>query len=102
MLIILSKFPSMSDYESLVKLISNAAEKGESVALLHIQDACIAVTLDRYLKKVVLSGIDVYVLKEDCEARGLLEKIKNKVRTVDYEGWVNLVMNKHDKIVSWT
>lgn len=102
MLVIWSKSPLISDYESLVKLISKAAEKGESVALLHIQDACIAVTLDRYLKKVVSSGVEVYALKEDCEARGLLEKIKNRVITVDYKGWVNLVMNKHDKIVSWT
>jgi tRNA 2-thiouridine synthesizing protein B len=92
----------MSDYESLVKLVSKAVEKGESVAILHIQDACIAVASDGYLKKVVSSGIEVYALKEDCEARGLLQKIKNKIRIVDYEGWVNLVMNKHDKIVSWT
>jgi len=92
----------MSDYESLLKLASKVAEKGESVAILHIQDACITVTSDKYLRKLVTSGIEVYVLKEDCEARGLLRKIKSKVRTVDYKGWVNLVMKKHDKIVSWT
>ena len=102
MLIILSKSPFKSDYESLIKLVSRAAEKGENVAILHIQDACTAVTLDRYLKRVILSGIELYVLKEDCEARGLLQKIKNEVRIVDYKGWVDLVMNKHDKIVSWT
>jgi len=102
MLIILSKSPFVSDYESLVKLTSKAVEKGERVAILHIQDACIAVTLDRYLRKVVSSGIEVYALKEDCEARGLLQKIKNEARTVDYNGWVDLVMNKHNKIVSWT
>ena len=101
MLIILSKSPFISDYESLVKLVSKAVEKGESVAVLHIQDACVAVTSDRCLKKLVSSGVEVYALKEDCEARGL-RKIKNKVRTVDYKGWVNLVMNKHGKIVSWT
>jgi len=102
MLIILSKSPFVSDYESLVKLASKAVEKGERVAILHIQDACIAVTLDRYLRKVVSLGIEVYALKEDCEARGLLQKIKNGARTVDYKGWVDLVMNKHNKIVSWT
>jgi len=70
MLIILIKFLSISDYESLVKLVSKAVEKGESVAILHIQDACIAVTSDRYLKKLAPLGIEVYALKEDCEARG--------------------------------
>jgi len=102
MLIIWSKSLFISDYESLIQLVSRAVEKGENVAILHIQDACTAVTLDRYLKRVIPLGIEVYALKEDCEARGLLQKIKNEVRTVDYKGWVDLVMNKHDKIVSWT
>jgi len=101
MLIIWSKSLFISDYESLIQLVSRAVEKGENVAILHIQDACTAVTLDRYLKRVIPAGIEVYVLKEDCEARGLLQKIKDEVRVVDYKGWVDLVMNKHDKIVSW-
>lgn len=101
MLIILGKSPFVSDYESLVKLASKAVERGENVAVLHIQDACIAVASDKYLKKLPLR-IEVYALKEDCEARGLLQKIKNVVRTVDYKGWVDLVMKKHNKIVSWT
>jgi len=102
MLIILSKSSFMSDCESLVRLVSKAVEKGESVAILHIQDACVAVTSDRYLKKLTPLGMEVYALKEDCEARGLLQKIKNGVRIVDYKGWVDLVMKKHDKTVSWT
>jgi len=101
MLIILGKFPFVSDYESLIKLASKAVERGEKVAILYIQDACIAVASNKYLKKLPL-GIEVYALKEDCEARGLLQKIKNGVRTVDYKGWVDLVMKKHDKTVSWT
>lgn len=102
MLIILSKSPFISDHESLFRLVSKAVEKGDRVAILHIQDACVAVMLDRYVKKVVSLEIEVYALREDCEARGLLEKIKNGVRTVDYKGWVDLVMNKHDKIISWS
>jgi len=102
MLIILSRSPFISDYESVVKLASKAVEKGEGVVILHIQDACIAVTSNGYLTKLTALGIEAYALKEDCEARGLLQKIKSTVRTVDYKGWVNLVMNKHNKIVSWT
>jgi len=102
MLVILSKSPFFSDYKSLVKLVSKAVEKGESIAILYIQDTCTAVTSDRYLKKLAPLGIEVYALKEDCEARGLLQKIKHGVKTVDYKGWVDLVMKKHNKIVSWT
>jgi len=102
MLIILSKSPFTSDYESLVKLLSKAVEKGESVAILHIQDACTAVTSDKHLKRLMPLGIEVYALKEDCEARGLLQEVEDGVKTVDYKGWVDLVMKKHDKTISWT
>jgi len=102
MLIILSKSLFDCDYGSLVKLASKMVEKGVSVAILHIQDACIAVTLDTYLREFVTSGIEIYVLREDCEVRGLLHKIEDGIRTVDYKGWVDLVMNRHDKVVFWT
>ena len=102
MLIILRKSLYDCDYESLVKLASKMIEKRVNVAILHIQDACIAVTLDTYLRQFLSSGIKIYVLREDCEVRGLLHKVKDGVRTVDCRGWVDLVMNKHDKVVFWT
>ena len=102
MLIILRKSLFDCDCKSLVKLASKMVEKRVNVAILHIQDASIAVTLDTYLREILPSGIKIYVLREDCEVRGLLHKIKEGVRPVDYRDWVDLVMNKHDKVVFWT
>ncbi|MDH5450235.1 MAG: sulfurtransferase complex subunit TusB [Candidatus Bathyarchaeota archaeon] len=102
MLIILRRSLFDCDYESLVKLARKMVEKRVNVAILHIQDASMAVTLDTYLREFLPSGIKIYVLREDCEVRGLLHKVKDGVRTVDYRGWVDLVMNRHDKVVFWT
>jgi len=102
MLIILSKSQSVNDYNSILKIAEKISEKGEKVAILHIQDACIAATMDEYCKRLAEGRIDAYVLSSDCEARGLLEKVGRDVKIVDYKGWVRLVMNQHNRIVSWT
>ena len=102
MLIILSKSPSVNGYDSILKIAERAREKREKVAILHIQDACIAATLDEYCERLAEERIGAYVLRGDCEARGLLEKVGRDVKIVDYKGWVRLVMKEHDKIISWT
>ena len=102
MLIILSKSPFVGNYDSILDIAFEAVRKGEKVGVLHIHDSCIALTLDEYSKKLVDAGLSVYALKADCEARGLLKKIKKGVRMVDYKGWVKLVMEEYDRIVSWT
>jgi len=95
----LSKSPFSEQYESLLEIASKAASR-EKVGILHIQDACIAVTLDEYCRRTVDNGVNLYVLKEDCQARGLLQKVQKSVKIVDYEGWVKLVMNGYKRIVS--
>jgi len=102
MLIMLSKSPSVNGHDSILKIAKKASEKGENVAILHIQDACIAATMDEYCERLAEGRMNTYVLRADCEARGLLEKVGRDVKIVDYKGWVRLVMNEHDKIVSWT
>ena len=102
MLIILSKSPFVSDYASILDIALKAVKKGEKVGVLHIHNSCIALTSDKYSRKLVDAGINVYALKADCEARGLLKKIKRGVKIVDYKDWVNLVMDEYDRIVSWT
>lgn len=102
MLIILSKSPSVNRYDSILKIAEKASEKGENVAILHAQDACIAVSLDDYCERLAEGRIDAYVLREDCQARGLLEKVGRDVKVIDYKEWVKLLMKEHDKIVSWT
>lgn len=102
MLIILSKSLSVNSYDSILKVAERACEKGEEVAILHIQDACMATTMDEYFERLAEGGINTYVLRADCEARGLLEKVGRDVKVIDYKEWVNLLMEEHDKIVSWT
>jgi len=102
MLIILSKARSVNGYDSVLKVAEKASEKGEKVAILHIQDACIAATMEEHCERLAEKRIGAYVLRGDCEARGLLEKIGKDIQIVDYKGWVRLVMKEHDKIISWT
>jgi len=102
LLIILSKSPFVGDYASIFDMALRAVQKGEKVGVLHIHDSCVALTSDEYSKKLVDAGLNVYALKADCEARGLLKKIKKGVKIVDYKDWVKLVMDEYDRIVSWT
>jgi len=101
-LVILSKSPSLNGYDSISKIAEKATAKGEKAAFLHIQDACIAATINEYCDKLAENKIDIYALKADCEARGLVEKVSGKVRVIDYKQWVRLLMTEHKKIVSWT
>lgn len=102
MLIILSKSPTIGDYNSIIEIAEKAVERGEKVAVLHVQDSCLATTVDEYCEKLAEERIDAYVLRADCEARGLLEKVGRDVKFIDYREWVELVMGTHNKIVSWT
>jgi len=102
LLIILSHSPTVSDYDSLIEIAKKAVEKGEKVAILHVQDSCIATTMGEYFEELAENKIDAYVLRADCEARGLLEKVGRDVKIIDYKEWVKLVMDKHGTIVSWT
>lgn len=101
MLIILSKSPFSGSFDSILRIASEMVKMGEKIGILHIQDACLALTLPEYITKIADSRFELYDLKADCEARGLLKKIDKRVTVVDYQGWVKLVMDKYDKIVSW-
>jgi len=101
LLVILSKSPFGGNFDSILKLASEMVETGEKVGIIHIQDACIAVTLPEYVKNAANGRLKLYGLKADCEARGLLGKIDKRITIVDYRGWVKLVMDEYDKIVSW-
>jgi sulfur relay protein TusB/DsrH len=98
----MSKFVSAEDSVSIFKLAGKLAAKGEEIAFLHIQEACKAATSAEYCNKLAEAGIKAYALKADVEARRLTEKIYPGVELVDYKQWVSLLMDKHDRIVSWT
>jgi len=102
MLIILSRSPWTKNYGSILEIAKKAVENREKVAVLLIQDACIAATVNEYCEKLAENKIEVYALKVDCEARGLTSKVSRKVGIIGYKEWVKLVMTEHEKIVSWT
>jgi len=102
LLIILSKSPTEKNNASILEIAAKLREKGENVAMVHVQDACITTTVDEYCEKLARCKIMLYSLKADLKARGLLEKVNPHVRLVDYKQWINLLMNEHSKIVSWT
>jgi len=78
------------------------AEKDERTAVLHIQDACTAVTSNEYCRKFLDRKINLYALRADVKARGLAKKTCLGVKAIDYREWVNLLISEHEKIVSWT
>jgi len=102
MLIVLSKSPWAENIGFVLEAAEKVKTKGEKVALMHIQDAVIAATLSEYCTRLTDHDVEVYALKADCEVRGLLRKVSPKARVIDYKQWVKLMMNEHDKIVSWT
>ncbi len=102
MLIVLSKSPWAENLGFIFETAEKAALKGEKVAVLHAQDAVIAATSSEYCSRLTDHDLEVYALKADLEARGLIAKVSSKAKVIDYRQWVKLMMNEHDKIVSWT
>lgn len=102
LLLVLSKSPWVENLGFILETAEKVELKGEKVAVLHIQDAVIAATISEYCSRLADGNIEIYALKADCEARGLLEKVSSKAKVIDYRHWVKLMMNEHDKIISWT
>ncbi len=98
----MSKFISAEDSVSIFKLAAKLAEKGEETAFLHIQEACEATASAEYCSKLLEASIKIYALRADVEARKLTGKIHRSVELIDNEQWVSLLMDKHDRVVSWT
>ena len=98
----MSKLIPAKDSVSILKLAGKLAEKSEEIVFLHIQEACKATTSAEYCDKLAEANIKVYALKADVESRRLTGKTSLGVELVDYKQWVSLLMDKHDRIVSWT
>ena len=102
MLIILNQSPGTENWSFILEIAKKVVDKGEKVAVLHVQDACIAATISEYCGKLADNNVETYALSANCEARGLTEKIGEKVKLIDYKQCVKLMMNEREKIVSWT
>ena len=109
-LILVSKSPYITrDNLYALEAALNLKRMGEEVGVLLIQDAVLSAIrgqkgdVEENLKTLLESGVSVYALKPDAVARGVAEeRIIKGVKLVDYGEWVDLTMEKYQKIVSWT
>ena len=77
------------------------AQQGSAVLL--IEDGVYAAARDTTVSKRVqeaLKSVSIYALKPDVEARGMQNRVMDGVRLVDYEGFVDLVV-EHNAVQSW-
>ncbi len=68
-------------------------------ALLLIEDGVYAAT-GAAVEQLLAATASVHVLREDVNARGLAERIDNRIAIIDYSGFVQLCCDHHP-IQSW-
>ncbi|OMH32856.1 hypothetical protein BGP75_14165 [Motiliproteus sp. MSK22-1] len=74
---------------------------GDNDGLLLIEDGVYGADKHQGLKlKPLPSGITVYALKADVEARGLMGRLSEDVRVIDDQEFVDLVVS-HNASQSW-
>ncbi|MBK5144115.1 sulfurtransferase complex subunit TusB [Budviciaceae bacterium BWR-B9] len=75
---------------------------GQSDVLVLLQDGVTAALKDsRWLTQLLQRNpINIYVLREDIEARGLLLLIDNRIEIIDYSGLVDLSVDHYPQ-VNW-
>jgi tRNA 2-thiouridine synthesizing protein B len=97
MLHILNKSPlQASTLDTVVRL-------AESGALLLIEDAVYAATKGNLAEpklREAMARLKVYALAPDLAARGMADRVIDGVTTVDYDGFVDLVV-EHPNNQSW-
>ena len=77
------------------------ARQGSAVLLM--EDGVYAAARDTAVSRQMqeaLKSVPIYALKPDVEARGLQTRVMDGIRLVDYEGFVDLVV-EHSAVQSW-
>jgi tRNA 2-thiouridine synthesizing protein B len=97
MLHILNKSPLQAS------TLDTAVRLAESGALLLIEDAVYAATKGNLAEpklREAMARLKVYALAPDLAARGMADRVIDGVTTVDYDGFVDLVV-EHPNNQSW-
>ena len=87
--------------ESLLRIVQ--AGPAEGTAVLLIEDAVYAATTGNRAATALGAAMDqvgIYALGPDLEARGVADRLLDGVTTVDYGGFVDLVV-EHRNCQSW-
>ncbi len=76
------------------------AKQGSTILL--IEDGVYAATTGHSVAEKIknASGITFAVLGPDLQARGLESKLADDIKVIDYDGFVNMVV-EHDSVQSW-
>ncbi len=77
------------------------ARQGSAVLL--IEDGVYAAVKDTAVANEMqqaMGNVSIYALRPDVEARGMQNRVMDGVRLVDYEGFVDLVV-EHSAVQSW-
>ncbi|MEK9719451.1 MAG: sulfurtransferase complex subunit TusB [Quisquiliibacterium sp.] len=83
--------------------LSSALRLSGKGALLLIEDAVYAATLGSPAEAELRKAQDrlkVYALAPDLEARGMADRVSDGVTLIDYDGFVDLVV-EHSSCQSW-
>lgn len=92
---VLNIFSRGLDQHELFSKISNVLQQNN---LLLIQDGIyFGCDLENFKQSI---NINIYALKQDVIARGLINTYPTNIKLIDYEDFVNLVLN-HEKIITY-
>lgn len=80
----------------------NHAKSGSKVLLIEdgVYGAMKGTSVSDKLQQAISGGIAVYALEPDLKARGVADKLMDGITLVDYEGFVDLVVEQ-DKVQAW-
>ncbi|HUU76796.1 MAG TPA: sulfurtransferase complex subunit TusB [candidate division Zixibacteria bacterium] len=89
---------------TLLDIIKKQKENGHDVAVLLIQDSTLACWkgAKNIISEAATHGIDIFAIKEDLEARGIIDdKVHPDIKQVNYEQAISVIMDKYEKVITW-
>jgi sulfur relay protein TusB/DsrH len=89
--------------ENLLQTASMASDSGSHVRVLLVGDAVLSAAKGSTEAKIIQgsSQIEFLACKGDLESRGLMQRLEQTVRAIDYVEIVDLLMTNDDKVVSY-
>nr|MDO8097812.1 sulfurtransferase complex subunit TusB [Candidatus Njordarchaeota archaeon] len=98
-----------TDVTRVIGIATDLRKLNEDVGILLTQDSVLTTIqgqrsrFDEQLTKALEAGVKFYVLEPDAKARGLKkERAVQGVEFVDYSQWVDIVVEKYQRIANWT
>ena len=89
---------------TLLEIIKKQMEHGHEVGVLLLQDSTLACW--KNAKNIITDAagqdVTIFAIKEDLEARGIIgDKAHPKIKQVNYEDAISVIMDDYDKVITW-